>query len=98
MSEPRLTSQAQARRELIAREVEQLREIPHSLWRDVVGQPMRKTMRASDRRSYTIRTTVEWAEPGSSNIRVTVAIEGGAFGRPIQAQSFVLTPENRFAE
>ena len=98
MSEPRLTSQAQARRELIEREVEQLREVPHSMWRDVVGQSMRKSVRASDSRSYSIRTTVEWAEPGSSNIRVTVAIEGGALGRPIQAQRFVLTPENRFAE
>jgi hypothetical protein len=98
MTRPPLTWQAQVRCELIEQELAKLREVPHSLWRDVVGQPMRKTARARDNRDYRIRTTVEWAAPGSHNIRVTVALETASLGRRLQSQSFVLTPENRFTE
>lgn len=99
MTRSPLMWQAQVRRELVAHEIDQLREVPHSMWRDVVGQPMRKTAHARDNRAYRIRTTVEWADPGSShNIRVTVALETGPLRRRIQSQSFVLTPENRFTE
>jgi hypothetical protein len=98
MTRPPLTWQAQVRRELIEQELAKLREVPHSLWRDVVGQPMRKTARARDNRDYRIRTTVEWAAPGSHNIRVTVALETASLRRRLQSQSFVLTPDNRFTE
>ena len=99
MTRSPLMWQARVRRELVAQELDKLREVPHSLWRDVVGQPMRKTAHARDNRAYRIRTTVEWAEPRSShNIRVTVALETGPFRRRLQSQSFVLTPENRFTE
>ena len=90
--------QAQVRRQLVEEELAKLREVPHSLWRDVIGRPMRKTARARDNRAYRIRTTVDWAEPGSSNIRVTVVLETASLGRRLQSQSFVLTPENRFQE
>ena len=93
-----LMLEAQVRRQLIEDELEKLREVPHSLWRDVVGQPMRKTARARDNRDYEIRTTIDWAEPGSENIRVTVSLETRRFRRRLQSQSFVLTPENRFTE
>ena len=36
-----LMFEAQVRRQLIEEELEKLREVPHSLWRDVVGQPKR---------------------------------------------------------
>ena len=90
--------QAQVRRELVEEELSKLREVPHSLWRDVIGRPMHKNARGRDNRPYRIRTTVDWATPGSNNIRVTVALETRALGRRLQSQSFVLTPENRFAE
>ena len=90
--------QAQVRRELIESELAKLREVPHSLLRDVIGRPMRKKARARDNRGYRICTIVDWADPGSSNIRVTVALESGALGRRLLSQSFVLTPENRFTE
>ena len=90
--------QAQVRRQLIEEELEKLREVPHSLWRDVVGRSVRKSARARDNRDYEIRTTVSWAEPGSENIRVTVALEAGSLRRRLQVQSFVLTPDNRFTE
>ena len=90
--------QAQVRRQLLEEELSRLREVPHSFWRDVIGRPMRKTARASDNRPYRIRTAVDWAEPGSDNIRVTVALESRPLGRRLQSQSFVLTPDNRFQE
>ena len=90
--------QALVRRELIEEELAKLREVPHSFWLDVIGKPMGKTARARDNRAYRIRTTVDWAEPGSDDIRVTVALETAALGRRLQSQSFVLTPDNRFRE
>jgi hypothetical protein len=98
MTRSPLLRQAQVRRELIEEELSKLREMPHSMWRDVIGRPMRKTARARDNRPYRIRTTVDWAAPGSENIRVTVALETRPLGRRIQSQSFVLTPDNRFQE
>ena len=92
------TWQAQVRRELIDDELERLREVPHSLWRDVVGRPMRKTARARDNRAYRIHTMVDWADSAQKNIRVTVALETGSLGRRLLSQSFVLTPENQFRE
>jgi IS5 family transposase len=90
--------QAQVRRQLVEEELTKLREVPHSMWREVIGRPMRKTARARDNRAYRVRTVVDWAEPGSSNIRVTIVLETASFGRRLQSQSFVLTPENRFLE
>src|SRR5688572_17833965 len=90
------TWQAQVRRELIEEELERLREVPHSLWRDVVGRPMHKTARARDNRAYRIHTMVDWADSAHENIRVTVALETGSLGRRVFSQSFVLTPENKF--
>ena len=88
--------QAQVRRELIAEELAKLREVPYSMWRDVVGRPVQKTARTRDNRQYRIHTTVDWAARGSENIRVTVALESLRLGRRLESQSFVLTPQNRF--
>ena len=90
--------QAHVRRQLVEEELSKLREVPHSMWRDVIGRPMRKSARARDNRAYSLRTVVDWAEPGSANIRVTVVLETRSLGRRLQSQSFVLTPENRFQE
>jgi hypothetical protein len=98
MSRSPSTWQAQVRRELIQEGLERLREVPHSLWRDVVGCPMQKTAKARDNRDYRIHTTVDWADSAHENIRVTVALETGSLGRRRYSQSFVLTPQNQFRE
>ena len=90
--------EVQVRRELIEEELAKLRELPYSLWRDMLGRTLRKTSKARDNRAYRIRTTADFAFPGSENIRVTVALETGSFGRRLLSQSFVITPENRFQE
>ena len=90
--------EVQVRRELIEDELAQLRELPYSIWRDMVGGTLRKTAKARDNRVYRIQTSVAWARPGTENIRVTVALETGGFGRRLLSQSFVITPDNRFQE
>jgi hypothetical protein len=96
MNRSPLMPQAQVRRELIEQELAMLREVPHSFWRDVIGRPMRRTATGRDQRTYRLRTTAEWAAPGSPNIRVTVTLETGRFGRRLQSQHFLLTPQNQF--
>ena len=88
----------QLRRELIDEELAKLRELPYSLWRDMLGHTLRKTSTARDNRAYRVRTTADLAFPGSENIRVTVALESGGIGRRLLSQSFVITPDNRFLE
>src|SRR5689334_21217824 len=48
--------QAHVRRQLVEEELSKLREVPHSMWRDVIGRPMRKSARARDNRAYSLRT------------------------------------------
>ena len=86
------------RREVLEVELERLRELPYSLWRDVVSRPMYKTARGRDDRTYRVRVTPAWAHNGSEDIRVTVALETRALHRPLMRQSFIITPENRFRE
>lgn len=88
----------QIRRELVEEEMGKLRELPYSLWHEMLGRSVRKGAKARDSRLYGIRTTAGWAQQGSENIRVTVALESGAFRRRLVRKSFVITPENRFQE
>ncbi|HVL69661.1 MAG TPA: hypothetical protein VM364_20555 [Vicinamibacterales bacterium] len=90
--------ESQVRRELIEDELTRLRELPYSLWRDVIGQPMRKPVRGRDNRAYQLKTSADWMRPGSENIRVTVALETPTLHRRLMSQSFVITPDNRFRE
>ena|SRR5687767_11781834 len=90
--------EVQARRELLEEELGKLRDVPYSLWREMLGQTLRKTLKGRDNRAYRIRTTSDFAFAGSENVRVTVALESGALGRRLLSQSFVITPENRFQE
>ena len=90
--------EVQVRRELIEEELAKLRELPYSLWHDMIGRSLRKTAKARDNRVYRLRTSADWATPGTENIRVTVALEAGSFGRRLISQSFVITPDNRFQE
>ena len=96
MSRTPFVWEVQVRRELLEDELTQLRELPYSLWRDLLGRPMRKQVRGRDNRRYHVKTSAELARPGSSNIRVTVALEAGAFRRTMMSETFIITPENAF--
>jgi hypothetical protein len=90
--------EVQIRREVLDEEMTQLRELPYSIWREIIGRPMVKSSRGRDGRTYGVRTTASFTAPGSDDIRVVVALEIPGFRRRLMRQSFVITPENRFTE
>jgi hypothetical protein len=90
--------EVQVRREVLEDELARLRELPYTLWRDLLSQPMTKRAAGRDERVYRIKTVAAWAQSGSEDIRVTVSLESPALHRRLMRQSFVITPENRFTE
>jgi hypothetical protein len=90
--------EVQVRREVLEDEIGRLQELPYSIWEEMLGQSLVKTARGRDGRSYRIRTHAVWSQPGSEDIRVVVSLETSGLRRRLMRQSFVITPENRFAE
>lgn len=88
----------QVRRELLEDEIVKLQELPHVIWRDMIGRAMVKTAKARDGRTYRIRTTARWATPGTEDIRIVTALETTGLHRRLMRQSFVIRPDNTFAE
>ena len=91
--------QVQIRREVLDDEVSQLRELPYSLWRDMLEREMVKSAIGRDSRTYRVRVSAAWAAAGSENIRVTVSLESsGALRRGVVRQRFVITPDNQLLD
>ena len=90
--------EVRVRREVLEDEIARLRELPDSLRHDVVGRQVFRNARGRDERTYRIRVTPVWAQPGSDDIRVIVALERPSLHRRLMRQSFVITPDNRFLE
>jgi hypothetical protein len=90
--------EVQVRREILEEEIARLRELPYSLWRDVVGRQVCKNTRGRDDRTYRIRVSPDWSQPGFDDIRVNVALETTGLHRRLLRQSFVITPDNQFRE
>ena len=86
------------RREVLEAEIARLRELPYSLWREVVGQEVVKTALGRDERTYRLRVTAGWVQPGHDDIRIVVRLETLTLHRVLLRQSFVITPENQFRE
>ena len=86
----------QVRREILDRELEQVRELPHSLWRDMIGSPMSKTVVGRDNRAYVMRIEAKWDRPGAADVRVTLSLKPIGW-RPTRAlrERFVITADNR---
>src|SRR3970040_57577 len=88
--------EVQVTRELLDDDLMQLRELPYTLWRDVVNAPLTKTVTGRDGKSYRLTLEAKWARPGSENICVSVTLKGHTLrGRSIY-ESFVITPDNQF--
>ena len=90
--------EVQVRREVLDDEISRLHELPYSVWHSMLGRAMVKTAKGRDERTYRIRTRAGWAVAGSEDIRVSVTLETLALRRRLMRQSFVITPDNRFAE
>jgi hypothetical protein len=77
-------------------EVQKLRELPYSLWREVIASPLRRSVKGRDDRPYRLTVTATWAEHGSEFIRVVVKLQSAALRRTLVEDSFIITPDNRF--
>ena len=90
--------EAQIRRELLEGELAELRGVPYSVWRDVVGHPMWKHALGRDERSYRVRINPSWAGARSEDVRVTVTLETPSLHRRLLRQSFIITPDNQLRD
>jgi len=93
-SKNRGAGEVQARRDLLETELAELRGLPYSIWRDVVGRSMCKPAVGRDDRRYRVSVTPSWAAAGSRDVRVTVALETNGWHRRLLRYSFVITPGN----
>ncbi len=85
------------RREALDEAVQQLQDLPYSVWSDVIQSPLIKTVTVPDGNSYKITVTAKWNRLYSDDIRVTIRLNAGWFRRALR-ESFVITSENKFLE
>lgn len=89
------TWKVQLRRGVLDEALGQLRDLPYSLWREVIGTPMRRTVLSRDSHPYELTIRAELTS--DDNVRVTVSMKSrGLLGRTILRDGFVITPENKF--
>ena len=98
MSRPPSAWELQIRHEVLEDEIAKLRDLPYSLWREMLERSVAKTVRGRNNRPYHLRTTVNWTHAGSENIRIELVLESRILRRRLLGQSIVITPDNRFLE
>src|SRR5512141_386084 len=67
--------EVQVRREIVEEEIARLRALPYSLWHDTMGREVCKNVAGRDNRTYRVRVSAGWAQPGFEDIRVIVSLE-----------------------
>jgi hypothetical protein len=86
----------QVRREVLDDEIARLREVPYSLWRQVMKSPISKIVTARDNKPYQLKVSAEFVRD-SEDIRVTLSLARRALiRRGLMRQTFIITPENTF--
>jgi hypothetical protein len=89
----------QVRREVLDEEVVRLREVPYSLWRDVMRAPISKVVKGRDNKPYLVRVTADYARDGTEDICITLSlVSASLLRRALMRQTFVITKENTFRE
>jgi hypothetical protein len=87
----------QVRREVLDDEMARLREVPYSLWKDVLRKPISKVVKGRDNTPYLVRVTADLAADGSEDIHVTMSLaRHGMIRRGLMRQVFTITRENTF--
>jgi hypothetical protein len=82
------------RREVLDDEVEKLRELPYTIWREIVKTPMTRAVVGRDGRNYRLR--VRAAYDGAEDIRVSVWLLSSRLRRRLLRSGFVISPDNQF--
>jgi hypothetical protein len=89
--------EVQVRREVLDDELTRLREVPYSLWREIIVAPISKIVKARDNKPYRVKVTAQYAPDGSQDIQVTLSLaRSGLIARPLMRQTFIITRENTF--
>jgi hypothetical protein len=83
------------RRDMVEDELSRLREIPYSVWRDVVGVARTKQVTGRDNRVYTVTVLADWARSQSEYITVTLTLSGGGLRRSRIQERFTISPEGQ---
>ena len=80
--------------ELLQRELEQICELPYSMWRDMIGAPMARTVTGSDGRAYAITIDAAWGQNDAGDIQVTLTLRPTTrgFAKPFR-QCFVISKD-----
>ena len=87
----------QVRREVLDDDMARLREVPYSLWKDVLEKPISKIVKARDNKPYLLRVTADLSPDGSGDIRVTMSLaRPRIIRRGLMRQTFTITRENTF--
>ncbi len=80
---------------IVEEEIAQLRDLPYSVWREIIDAPRTKT-RTQGGKAYAVRLEATWAAPDSEDIRVTVAARTAGWSfHPALRKSFVITTDSR---
>jgi len=97
MSHNQFVWEVQVRREVLDEEMSRLREIPYSIWLDVMAHPISKVVKGRDNKPYRVRVTAGYAPDSADDIRVTLSLARATFfRRGLMRQTFVITKENTF--
>jgi len=96
MPRPPFVWEVHVRREVLDDEVEKLRELPYTLWREVVHTPMTRVVSGRDGRTYRLNVRAAYAGRGSEDIRVTVSLLSPVLRRRLLRSGFVISPTNQF--
>ena len=87
----------QVRREVLDDEMARLREVPYSLWQDVLKKPISKVVKARDNKDYLLRVTADMSADGSGDIQITMSLaRASVLRRGLMRQTFTITRENTF--
>ena len=98
MSRDPFVWEVQVRREVLDDEIAKLRDLPYSIWREMLSRNVTKNATGRDNRNYCVRVSAQLVAPGGEDIRVTAALETPGLRRSLLRQSFVISPDNRFRD
>jgi len=94
MPRPPFVWEVHVRQEVLEDEVEKLRELPHTVWREVVRTPMTRVVSGRDGRTYRLDVRAAFVG-GSDDIRVTVSLRSFLLRRRLLRSAFVITSDNQ---
>ena len=85
--------QVQLREDVVDDVLAELQRLPYAIVRELISSPQHKIVKARDDKKYAVTVTAELTAAGSEEIRVTVSLTHGWFGRTL-TESFTVSPSD----